>query len=101
MKLLFAVSAVLVAPVCEEFLFRGLVYGVLKRYGERIFANVASSLFFAVIHGHVPAVLPLCLLAVALCLAYEMTGCLWVPVVMHAIFNALNLGLMWTTGTEL
>lgn len=101
MKILFGVSAVVVAPLCEEFLFRGLVYGVLKRFGERIFANVASSLFFAVIHAHVPSVLPLCLLAVALCIAYEITGCIWVPVVMHALFNALNLGLMWTTGTEL
>ncbi len=101
MKILFCVSAVVVAPICEEFLFRGLVYGVFKRFGERIFAYVASSIFFAVVHGHVPTVLPLCLLAVALCLAYEITGCLWVPVAMHALFNALNLGLMWTVGTEL
>lgn len=101
MQLLFAVSAIVIAPLCEEFFFRGVIYGVLKRFGERIFANVASSIFFAAIHMHVPGVLPLTLLAVVLCIAYEITGCLWVPVVMHSLFNALNLGLMWTTGVEL
>jgi len=94
-RLMFLISAVIVAPLCEELLFRGLIYGTLKRYGERIYAALASSILFAVIHFHVPSLTPLFLLSIGFCIAYEITGCLWVPIVMHALFNAINLFRMW------
>jgi membrane protease YdiL (CAAX protease family) len=90
-KFLVVIAAVVIAPLAEETLFRGFVYGVLKRYTDAPFAALSSSLMFAIIHMHVGSLLPLCMLAVLFCLAYEITGCLLVPMLLHAIFNAVSI----------
>ncbi|OYW74029.1 MAG: hypothetical protein B7Z37_19375 [Verrucomicrobia bacterium 12-59-8] len=90
-KILVVVMAVVIAPLAEETLFRGFVYGVLKRYTDAPFAALSSSLMFAIIHMHVGSLLPLWMLAVLFCLAYELTGCLLVPMLLHAIFNAASI----------
>lgn len=95
-KILVIIAAVVIAPLAEETLFRGFIYGVLKRYTDAPFAALISSLMFAVIHLHVGSLLPLWMLAVLFCLAYELTGCLLVPMLLHAIFNAASiLGMMF------
>lgn len=90
-KFLVIFLAVVIAPLAEETLFRGFVYGVLKRYTDAPFAALSSSLMFAVIHMHVGSLLPLWMLAVLFCLAYEITGCLLVPMLLHSIFNAVSI----------
>jgi membrane protease YdiL (CAAX protease family) len=55
---------------------------------------ISSSLIFAVIHLHVPAIAPLFIVALACALAYMYTRSLVVPIVMHASFNALNMGML-------
>ena len=84
-------SAVLVAPVLEEFIFRGYLYGVVRRY-VGIFAGVFFNAFlFAAIHTHLPSFGGLFALAVCLTLAYEWTGAIFVPITMHAMFNLLSV----------
>ncbi len=90
-KVLVIIAAVVIAPLAEETMFRGFVYGVLKRYTDAPFAALSSSLMFAIIHMHVGSMLPLFMLAVLFCLAYEITGCLLVPMILHAIFNAVSI----------
>lgn len=95
-KFLVIIAAVVIAPLAEEVLFRGFVYGVLKRYTDAPFAALASSLMFAVIHMHVGSLPPLCMLAVLFCLAYEITGCLLAPMLLHALFNGASIiGMMF------
>jgi len=86
--------ACIAAPVVEEFLFRGYMYGTLRRLTNPVFAAVIIGGLFAVVHGNLPALLPLWVFSILLCLAYEMTRCLWVPVGMHVFFNAANIVLM-------
>jgi len=86
--------ACVAAPVVEEFLFRGYMYGTLRRLTNPVFAAVIIGGLFAVVHGNLPALLPLWVFSILLCLAYEMTHCLWVPVGMHVFFNAANIVLM-------
>lgn len=90
-KVMLGFLAVLVAPLTEEIFFRGFLYGVIKRFTDRWFATVFSALVFAAVHQHLGSVGPLFLLAVGFALAYEYTGCLLVPVFMHALFNGGNL----------
>lgn len=99
-KLLVILAAVIVAPLGEEVLFRGFVYGVLKRYTDAPFAALSSSLMFAIIHMHVGSLGPLWVLAVLFCIAYELTGCLLVPMLLHMIFNSTSILLMLLTGSE-
>ncbi len=93
-RLLLVISTCVVAPVVEEFLFRGYIYPVIKRFSDHFFAAVFTSLIFAVVHMNVPTLAPLWALAMCFTLAYELTGCLWVPIGMHAIFNAINVSLI-------
>ena len=95
--LLAAGVAAVVAPATEEFLFRGYFYGVLRRYVGVIPAMLLTSLLFAAIHMNGPVFLPLFVLAVCLTLAYEATGSLWVPMLMHALFNGVMIGMMFYT----
>ena len=53
--------ACIAAPVVEEILFRGYMYGTLRRLTNPLFAAVIIGGLFAVVHGNLPALLPLCL----------------------------------------
>lgn len=90
--------ALVVAPVAEEFIFRGYLYGVAKRFLGPVTALALTSLLFAALHGHVASLPALFILAVCLGLAYEVTGSLFVPIAAHAAFNALQVGviLLWS-----
>lgn len=93
-QLALAVSAVVIAPVAEEVIFRGYVYGVMKRFTDGYFAAIASALVFSVVHLHVGTLIPLFALGLVLVLAYEVTGSLLVPVFIHALFNAASTALI-------
>ena len=91
---IFLAGAVL-APVCEEFLFRGFFYAVGKRYLGPLASGFVTALLFAAIHQSLTAFAGLFVLAVCLTLAYERTGSLLVPIGMHALYNFTNLLVIW------
>ena len=93
-RLVLVVAAVVVAPLVEELIFRGFIYGVIKRYTDTWFAALCSALLFAVVHLHVGSLLPLAVLALLLCAAYEFSGSLLVPMFLHALFNLTSLALL-------
>lgn len=93
-KVMMGVAAVIVAPLVEETVFRGFIYGVLKRYTDGWFAALCSSLLFAIVHMHLGSLVPLFVLALGLCAAYERTGSLLVPMWMHALFNGVSTTLL-------
>lgn len=93
-----AIFAVVVAPMEEEFLFRGYLYGILRRYAGPPVGIVLNAVLFAAIHQHLPSFGGLFVLAVCLTLAYEWTGSLFVPMVMHAIFNSFTVAQLLTGG---
>jgi len=94
--MVFAIAAI-AAPITEELLFRGCLYGFLRQTTGRGVALAISSIVFALIHAH-PATMPaLAVFAVGLALLYEYTGSLWAPIAVHSLFNALNFfgSLYW------
>jgi membrane protease YdiL (CAAX protease family) len=94
LRLYMMFMAVVLAPVFEECLFRGILFPLFARklgLGSGIFI---SSLLFASIHFHAPSLVPLCVVAIGFAMGYLVSGSLWVPVTMHALFNGVNLGLL-------
>lgn len=90
----FIFLAVVLAPVVEEILFRGMLLPALaKRFGAAA-AVVITAMVFAAIHAHVPSLVPLFVLACALSLAYIGTGSLAASMIMHAAFNGLTVSLL-------
>ncbi len=90
----FLFLAVVLAPVFEEVFFRGILLPLAARRWGATAAVLAVSLFFALIHFHLPSVVPLFLIAVAFSIGYIYSGSILVPIVMHAVFNAVNMGMM-------
>ncbi|BCU76527.1 type II CAAX endopeptidase family protein [Luteolibacter sp. LG18] len=88
---LMAFIAVIVAPVCEEVIFRGYIYPVTKKFGGKWAAAVFTALVFGAAHGNLPALLPLFLLALGLIWLYEKTGSLWAPIAVHLCFNGATV----------
>ena len=88
-------GAVIIAPVTEEFLFRGYLYPVLKRTFGPLASAFAVSALFAAIHNNALGMPGLTLLALGLTLAYEWSGSILVSIFMHAWFNATTLFAMW------
>lgn len=85
----FIASAILVGPVAEELMFRGLIlHGFLQRYSVRR-AIIVSSLIFAVFHGNVFQFLPALTAGLLLGWWYVKTGSLVSCIFGHAINNAL------------
>ncbi|MBX7207020.1 MAG: CPBP family intramembrane metalloprotease [Verrucomicrobiaceae bacterium] len=95
LRVIMLLTAVIVAPLVEETVFRGFIYGVLKRYTDGWFAALCSAALFALVHMHVGSFVPLFVLALGFCAAYERTGCLLVPMFMHAFFNGTSTALLW------
>ena len=83
--------AVIIAPLCEEIIFRGYFYGVAKRYLGTGIAAIFISAVFAVVHLHWPALPGLFIFSIALIIAYEKTRSLTSCILLHASFNALSL----------
>ncbi len=94
------ILACVAAPVVEEALFRGYFYGVLKRFTSPLFSALVSGALFAVVHVNLPALLPLWGFAIILTLAYEASRCLWVPILIHSLFNTINVILLFASESK-
>ena len=86
-------GAVIIAPVAEEAFFRGLLQTLLvNTLRSRWVAIGSTAVVFAVIHISQPQAMPaLLVLALLLGYAYERTGALLPPVLIHALFNLKTL----------
>jgi len=86
-----AVLAIAAAPLFEEFIFRGLIFGGLRRSLGLLTSSVASAAIFAIVHP--PAsVIPVFGLGLITALVYERTRLLIAPMSAHAVYNALIVG---------
>ncbi|HEY4953170.1 MAG TPA: CPBP family intramembrane glutamic endopeptidase [Verrucomicrobiae bacterium] len=90
-----ALFAIVIAPVAEEFLFRGILYPFVKQLGSPRYALFGINAIFALIHFDLGTLLPLFALALALTWLYEKTDNLLAPITAHAMFNAINLVVLY------
>jgi uncharacterized protein len=86
---------VVLAPVAEEFIFRGILYPFVKQLNFPKLALFGTSFLFALIHADKAIFIPLFVLALALTWLYEKTGNLLAPIVAHSLFNAANLVILF------
>jgi membrane protease YdiL (CAAX protease family) len=90
-RLALGAATVVLVPVAEEVLFRGILYPWIKNLGYPRLAIWGTSLIFAIVHFNMQGIPALFLLAVILTLLYERTGNLLAPIAAHSLFNGLNL----------
>ena len=98
---LTAIGTVLLAPVSEELMYRGLLFGSLH-HRSPAGAFILSTIVFAAIHvvGYIglyrPLILVLCFLQyipAGLCLgwAYTRSGNIWAPILAHIAINQTSI----------
>ena len=84
-------GALLLAPLAEEALFRGLLQGWLMRRMRIAWAVALTALLFAAAHGSVYSFAPLVAVSVCFSMARIKGGGLAAPIVAHALYNAAAL----------
>lgn len=93
---LVILRAVILAPLCEELIFRGLTFKRMREDANFWVSAVISSAIFALYHMNVPQGIFAFLYGMLLCLLYDMFGNLWVPIIVHAAGNLLSIVLTYT-----
>jgi membrane protease YdiL (CAAX protease family) len=91
LRALMFVFLILIAPVFEEMLFRGILQSVIRGLTPGPWeAIMITSVFFALSHPwtHLPA---LFVLSCCMGYAYEKSGSLLRPIFIHALFNAASI----------
>lgn len=91
-----AFTAIVLAPVIEEPLFRGILYQSCRDAGHPRLGLLATSLVFGIVHGNLPTLVPLTLFGGYQCWLYERTGNLLACILTHAGFNAVFVVLTLT-----
>jgi membrane protease YdiL (CAAX protease family) len=89
-----AVFAILIAPVAEETLFRGILYPTIKQMGYPRLAMWGVAVLFGLIHFNLVALVPLTLFGIILALLYERTGNLLSSILAHSLFNGFGFILL-------
>jgi membrane protease YdiL (CAAX protease family) len=89
-KVMMGVIAIVLAPIVEEALFRGILYPAIKQLGRPRLALWVSSALFAAVHHNMVSFVPLLVFALVLVRLYENFQNLLAPIVAHSLFNAAN-----------
>jgi len=84
---------VVIAPVFEEFLCRGIMYDALKPYGTGI-AIIISALLFGLMHGSLYMLFYTTAYGLVLGYLRYATGSLFTVTVIHAIVNSIAAGAL-------
>jgi membrane protease YdiL (CAAX protease family) len=91
LRIYLGIFTVVIAPVAEEFTFRGILYPVIKQLGFPRLALFGVSALFAAVHLDTAIFVPLFALALCLTWLYEETDNLMAPIAAHVLFNGINL----------
>lgn len=104
--ILALISIIIIAPILEEFLFRGVLQNFFKKYLKRSYAIILTSMIFAFAHfsyaqklANITILGSLFILALFLGFLYERQKSLISPILLHATFNTISvLNLIFIKG---
>lgn len=83
------VALVIVPPVCEELMMRGLLFGRLRKNLSFWPTAIIVSAIFALAHGQINVAIDTFILSMLMSWVREKTGTVWGPIVMHVIKNGV------------
>ena len=86
---------VIVAPICEELVYRGFLFRYMQHRLPRGLSIIVPSLIFALMHFNLYSFMPLFVLSIALCIVYRTSGNLVSAITLHALFNLVNMVMIF------
>ncbi|MFO0906816.1 MAG: type II CAAX endopeptidase family protein [Isosphaeraceae bacterium] len=88
--------AVIIAPICEEIFFRGMIFNALKRILPMWAAIIIQATIFGLFHGRDAATLiPIGLAGIIFSLVYERKQRLTASIALHAACNLISTAALW------
>jgi membrane protease YdiL (CAAX protease family) len=99
--ILALIMLVCIAPIAEEILFRGYLFGKLRAHVPVWLAVLISSLLFAAVHGAWNVGIDVFALGIVLCLLRVVSGSLWPSIILHMMKNGLAFYLLFINPTLL
>lgn len=85
------IAGVLLAPVIEEIIFRGLLYNLFAKYRGPLVGVVMSTIYFVILHFRLSNLLTAIAVGIASALFYEATQSLIPCIIIHGMNNASTL----------
>ncbi|MBQ3513324.1 MAG: CPBP family intramembrane metalloprotease [Lachnospiraceae bacterium] len=94
-------SVMIMAPVVEEIIFRGLIFSRLKRGMKTPIAIIISSFLFALMHGQLIWIIYTFVVGLIFAIVFEKTKSLGTSILCHMAFNSVSVlaGGISVTGT--
>ena len=90
---------VVVGPIAEEIVFRGYLFGALRRARVPFWlAALVTSALFGLAHMQWNVGLNVFVLSLVMCATREMTGSLWASIFIHMIKNGVAFSILMVTG---
>lgn len=89
------VGTVLAAPIAEELIYRGVLYGRMREYVSKIPAAIFASLIFGICHGNIVQFVFAFCIGMLLCLTWEKYQQIRITIWMHMVVNVTSLALTW------
>lgn len=91
---------IVIAPIFEEILYRGIIFGGLRRKGQSfVFSAYLSALLFGLMHMNVSQGINAFVLGLLAAYVYEQTGNLKISIGLHLLNNLyVTLGGYWMEG---
>ncbi len=89
------VALVIVAPIVEELLFRGYLFGRIRKRAGFWVSAVVTSAVFGLAHLQLNVGIDVFALSLVLCYLREKTGALWAGIMLHMIKNAAAFTILF------
>ncbi len=96
--LLSFIATAIVPALAEEFACRGIVLGLLRKYGDG-FAIITSSIVFGVMHGNFDQIPFAIMVGLILGYIYVKSNSIWISVAVHCANNAISVIFTYLDGT--
>jgi membrane protease YdiL (CAAX protease family) len=88
------IMAILIAPVAEELVFRAGIYRFFKSRFPTVISMLLSAILFSLLHTNFVSFFSLVVIGFSLCVAYELSGNIMVPIIFHSAFNLNSIILI-------
>ncbi|MCQ2529880.1 MAG: CPBP family intramembrane metalloprotease [Lachnospiraceae bacterium] len=93
------IRVVILTPLAEELIFRGLTFNRLKNYTNFWVAAIISSALFGLYHMNLAQGVYAFLYGIVMCLIYDIFQNLWATILLHFAGNLLSVILQYTNLT--
>ncbi len=85
------IIVIILIPICEEIIFRHVIFGYLKKNHNIVFAVILQALFFGLWHGNIEQMICAFIVGIFLGLIYMRYNSLLGNITLHIVFNLMGI----------